>query len=158
MQNLKSRYYEEALALADLDCSDGETILGLLRNAHEEGDPRGTYAIASCYVDGKYGSEVDEKIAHRLFKSISKYDLPEAIFALAYSYDVGDVCRRNRKSAFSLYMRAALLGHREACWQVSEFYREGLTVEHDGRLAKAWRRRAKCEEEDISPPYRIWLR
>ncbi len=132
--------------------------MGLLQEAAEEGDVRAVYARASCYVDGKYGSIQDSRKAFYLFKIIEDFNVAEAVFAIAYSYDLGDGCRRNRKVAFSYYVKSGLLGHLEACRQVSEFYREGIHVPFNARIGRAWGLRARCKEEEISPPYRLWLR
>jgi TPR repeat protein len=147
-----------ALREADKKDRNNSYVLELLDKSHLEGDIRGSYARAACYVDGKYNSEINRKKAIRIFKSLQNSDLPEAIFSVAYLYDVGDSVSVDKNKAFSLYMRSALLGHREACRQVAEFYREGASVLRDPKLARAWNKRARSDEESISPIYRIWLR
>jgi TPR repeat protein len=94
----------------------------------------------------------------KLLKSIEDSFIAESLFDLAVSYDLGVGVRTNDKRAFSLYMKAALLGHAESCQQISEYYREGKLVARDMSVAKAWKMRAACAEEDISPSYRVKLR
>jgi uncharacterized protein len=149
--------YEKSLKLTEAESADSDEILELLESAAADGDYRAIYARASCYVDGKFGSVIDQKKANKMFLSLKSSELPEALFALAYMYDVGDGVRADSNQAFSYYMRAALLGHLEACLQVSEFYREGKDVKQDAKLAIAWRKRSKSQESLISPPWRIWL-
>lgn len=151
--------YARALTLAD----EGERGLGdvlvLLEEAAARGDSRAKYAVANWHLNGMDGVvEKDPRAALILLRELERSFIAEALFDLAWFYDLGKFVRKNEHRAFSLYMRAALLGHSESCRQISEFYREGVLVGHDAKLAKAWATRAEQAEADISPPYRIWLR
>lgn len=158
---IASPAYDEALQLADTG-GDGNVVMSLLQRASQEGDHRAKYAVATWLLSGQEGVvEKDVKAGVKLLKELEDGDLPEALFDLAVSYDYGWVSRRNAAKAFSLYMRAALLGDAEACRQMAGFYEEGKDVKHDRRLAEAWRKRAETGEKgekEISPPYRVWLR
>ncbi|MBK8631678.1 MAG: sel1 repeat family protein [Sphingomonadales bacterium] len=156
--NKASDLYELALEMSDSMSGDSSAILQILEQASELGDDRATYARASCYSDGKFGSVIDNKKANRMFFSLKSSDVAEALFAVAYMYDVGDGVKISPTTALSYYMSAALLGHLEACNQVSEFYREGRHVNRDSRIARAWKKRSKSDELLISPPWRVWLR
>lgn len=153
-----SAKYDEALIFADRSPVEDNRIFSLLNLASEEGDDRATYALASCYRYGSFGVKKDEKIAHSLTKKLQDSNIAEAIFNIAFDYDVGNYVKEDEYKAFSFYMKAALLGNLESCVQVSRFYKEGRAVRRDARLAKCWRDRSKFPEEKISSPSRVWLR
>lgn len=152
--------YEIALEIADRENEelDGDRVLSLLDNGIEEGDERAACARAICYVDGKYGSDIDGTKATELFLGLSESKVPEALFALAVSFDKGDGVVKNQSVAFDYYLEAATLGHSEACFQVSEFFREGLIVLESENLQGFWLKRSQRKESEISPPDRVWLR
>ena len=152
--------YELALRVADsqTNSQDSEKILKLLDLGVAEGDDRAAYARAVCFANGQYGSSVDELEAFRLFSRISKSKIAEALFDLAVCYDLGQGVEKDQFAAFEFYQRAATLGHTEACAQVSEFFREGVTVPESENLEKFWLERSKMKEREISPPDRVWLR
>jgi len=79
------------------------------------------------------------------------------MFDLAVAYDLGKVVEQDDAKAFSYYMRAALLGDKEACRQISQFYVEGKVVPFDEELGEAWLKRSQQDETEISPPYRVRL-
>lgn len=150
--------YETALELAGGEHPDLSQVYTLLNKAIEDGDDRAKYAIASWYLNGNELIEKNVKVGTNLLKDLQKSNIAEALFDLAVSYDHGWHVRRHEAKAFSLYMRAALLGHKESCKQVSEFYREGKLVNFDRRLSAAWQQRSQEDEKLIAPPYRLWLR
>jgi uncharacterized protein len=154
---INSIHYEMALKEASLTTFDSTYVLALLNRALIEGDDRAIYARAQCFRYGTFGSEIDLKAAHDLNKTLEKSNIAEAVFNLAYDYDIGNFVRKNLKRAFSLYMTAALLGDPESCAQISQFYRLGYVVTKNRNLAKVWKQRSKCDEKLISPPYRRWL-
>ena len=147
-----------ALAVADTTPDAGDTILNCLDRAVEAGDQRAKFARACCFVDGKYGSLIENKAANALFLQLEDSDIAEALFAAAYCYDVGDGVIENKLRAFSLYLKAAILGHKDANWQVSEFFREDVTVPHEEGLVEFFKARSELEERLISPPQRLQLR
>lgn len=151
--------YLRALELSDTPDYDTTETFHLLQAASEEGDCRAKYAIATWLLNGMPGAvEKDEAAGFKLLKQLEKSNIAEAILDLAVAYDLGKVVRRNEKRAFSLYMRAALLGDAQACEQISQFYEEGKIVLHDAKLRDAWSIRAQQVEASISPPYRERLR
>lgn len=149
--------YEIALTLSRSDPPDLHAAKSSLSKAHEKGDVRATYALATWYLHGNEVIEKNEKVGVSMLLDIEKSSIAEAIFDLAFAYDCGEFVDHDDLKAFSLYMRAALLGNREACSQVSQYYAEGVTVQHDPALADAWKARSEQEEQVISPPYRLWL-
>ncbi|MCI4590404.1 sel1 repeat family protein [Sphingobium sp. BYY-5] len=149
--------YEKALALSRSEEPKLREAYELLTKACAEGDMRADYALASWHLYGNDVVERDERKGVSILKSLEKSNIAEALFDLAVSYDYGKSVRRNRKRAFSLYMKSALLGDKSACDQVSQFYAEGKFVPYDKGLAQAWEARAQQSEESISPPYRLWI-
>jgi uncharacterized protein len=156
MENVTD-FYHEALAVARKDDHDSGTVYDLLLHAVEQGDTRAKYAIATWYLAGNACVPKDERRGVEILKELVNADIAEALFDLAYAYDLGRYVRKNARRAFSLYMRAALLGDQESCVQIAEFYREGRLVPHDMGLSRAWKRRSEERQEDISPPYRVWI-
>lgn len=151
--------YLVALELADEANPNLAEAFESLREAASAGDIRAEYAIATWYLHGREGVvERDVLLAFEMLKGLEDSCIPEAIFDLAIFYDFGEFVERDEERAFSLYMQAALLGNKEACEQIAEFFREGSVVEHDEKLQRAWLRRAEQKEAEISPPYRVWLR
>lgn len=150
--------YLRAMSMCE-DEADPTAAYELLRAAASQGDYRAKYAIATWLLHGMDGVvEKDMKAGFALLKELADSNIAEALFDLAVSYDYGWGTRRNERSAFSCYMSAALLGSAESCEQIAEFYREGTIVKTDPRLYRAWKKRGKQPERDISPPYRLWLR
>lgn len=151
-------FYDLALDIAENVPSDVSRAMILLKDAVDQGDPRAMYAIATWKIHGMPPDiEQDTREGIRLMKLAAKHPIAEALFDLAVIYDHGVLIRRNVKKAFSLYARAALLGDTESCAQLSQFYREGKTVDYDEDLAEAWLIRSREDEASISPSYRIWL-
>lgn len=151
--------YDAALKLANSDDWDASArkILEYLEIGVVDNDPRALCARAMCYVDGKYGSEVNDSKAMKLFLKLSSSHVPEALFALAVSYDTGDGVGKDEFKALSYYLRAATLGHSEACFQVSEYFREGKHIKRDKELEIFWLERSNKDEREVSPRDRIWL-
>jgi TPR repeat protein len=152
--------YELALKTADAQPIEGESdrVLSLLDLGVEEGDERAIYARAVCFSNGKYGSAIDESKAFILFSRLSESSITEALFDLAVCYDLGQGVTKNQFTAFEYYLKAATLGHKEACSQVSEFFREGVTVPVSENLQCFWLERSQKKEAEISPADRLRLR
>ncbi|GGE98106.1 hypothetical protein GCM10011404_34060 [Sphingomonas prati] len=149
--------YVAALALCDQAEPDLVQAHLLLKRAAEHGDDRAKYALATWYLHGNDAVEKNERLGVSMLKKLANSNVAEAVFDLAIAYDYGRQVRRNEKKAFSFYMRAALLGDRESCSQLAQFFKEGKIVDANPVVASAWERRAQEEERDISPPYRQWL-
>jgi hypothetical protein len=151
--------YAVALSIADEPEPNLTKVHSLLRSAHSKGDKRAKYAIATWLLHGVEGIvHQDVRTGIQMLRELQYDNIPEALFDLAVSYDLGKGVKKNEKKAFSLYMRSALLGSSDASFQISEFYREGRLVSRDVPLARAWKVRSERNEQEISPPYRLWLR
>ncbi|ALJ11564.1 tetratricopeptide repeat protein [Sphingopyxis macrogoltabida] len=149
--------YSKALAICRAPEADISEAYKLLSQASQEGDTRATYALSTWYLFGNEVVEKNEEYGVKLLKTLEKSNIAEAIFDLAVSYDYGKHVKKNNRKAMSLYMRAALLGDKASCEQVSQYYSEGKSVPYDKLLADAWKERAEQEENSISPSYRVWL-
>ncbi len=155
---IESTVLDSTSTFNDEEIANGEAkLLEIMHLAANEGDDRATYFIAACYRFGDWGVEIDKKRAHNMTKTLENSNIPVALYNLGADFDVGNVIKRNSKRAFSLYYRAALLGDKVACEEISKFYAVGEIVPKDLKLAKAWKKRAECDEKEISPPYRRWL-
>ncbi|MFZ5746951.1 MAG: tetratricopeptide repeat protein [Pseudomonadota bacterium] len=152
--------YELAIKIADAEQNEGQSskVLNLLDLGVEGGDERAIYARAVCYSNGTFGSDIDESKAFRLFSKLSESNIPEALFDLGACYDLGQGVAKDQFAAFECYLRAATLGHKEACCQVSEFFREGVVVPESEYLRRFWLGRSQKKEAEISPADRIQLR
>jgi uncharacterized protein len=155
---MKYDYYSAALEQADRNIPNDLSVLKFLDDGIALGDEKSAFARACCYEDGKFGSKIDKKLANSLFFSLKNSNLPEALFAIAYCYDVGDGIRTNKSLAFDFYLKAAVLGHSEANLQIAEFFREGSTVPRRRLLGQFFRNRSHMPEAVISPKQRMKLR
>jgi uncharacterized protein len=150
-------YFEKAVKLCRLKKPKLKDAFELFLSASHDGNPKAIYALATWYIFGNEVVEKNEKQAVKLLKSIVNSNIAEANFQLALAYDQGWGVKRHSGRAFSLYMRAALLGDKDACDQISQYYAEGKYVKFDENLAAAWKTRSEQCEKDISPPYRVWM-
>lgn len=155
-----SSAYGTALEIASSnpDKKKGKKVLALLDEAIVQGDERAIYARAVCYSDGTCGSQLDKAKATSLFLKLANSFIPEALFAVAGSYDYGEGVEEDQFAAFEHYLKAATLGHSEACFQVSEFFREGSVLPKSKSLQDFWLERSKKKETEISPNDRVWLK
>jgi TPR repeat protein len=99
----KSKLYDRAMSEARNKAGDPAKTHRLLTRAHERGDARATYALASWYLHGKEGivSRHPAK-AVALLRAAAEDDLAEAAFDLAVSYEKGIGVRKAiRKLSFS---------------------------------------------------------
>ena len=149
--------YEEALRNARAENVDGQAVLSALSKAHEEGDARATYALASWNLNGADFVPVNVQKGIELLRSIEDQPVAEALYDLAVAYDLGKGVRRNPRKAFELYMKSALLGHLEANRQVGQFFIAGEFVQFNRNIGRMWNRRGQLTEAEISPPQRLLL-
>lgn len=149
--------YHSALILSRSTPPDIHAAYDLLTKAAENGDDRAIYAIATWHLFGNDIIEKNEERGVSMLLSLEKSNIAEALFDIAVSYDHGRHVERDTDKAFSFYMRSALLGDKSACDQISQFYAEGIVVQHDEFIANAWKMRSEQDEISISPPYRRWI-
>ncbi|WP_116004323.1 MULTISPECIES: tetratricopeptide repeat protein [unclassified Simplicispira] len=135
--------YELALAAASSSQPKLEAARSLLEEAHQNGDPRATYALATWCLFGHGGFELDLKRAVALLKEASKADIPSAHFDLAVCYEKGSGVRRNNKLAYRHFLAASLYGDNDAYGEVGRCLYYGIGIDRDRKAAKIWLRRAR---------------
>jgi len=152
--NITSHAYEMALEEARRSLPNGDSVMRFLTEAHRIGDKRSTYALSVIFFNGQFNQKVNQKKAKNLLKMAAKSNVAEAVFDLAVHIDNNESEDGDEMEVYCLYMRAALLGHREACRQMSAFHLEGKIVPHDRLLASEWKLRAKSSDFPQDPPWR----
>jgi TPR repeat protein len=107
-------------------------------------------------IEGLFPADTSK--AFSLLSSLENSFIAEALFDLAYCYDTGEGVPDDEEKAFCLYMNSALLGDKESCEQVSEFFLEGKLVPQSDSVAEAWHKRAELSDQERSPPHRVMIR
>ncbi|WP_156909309.1 tetratricopeptide repeat protein [Ottowia thiooxydans] len=134
--------YDLALEAATRSHPDMKLAQSLLEKAHQGGDPRASYALATWYLHGDKAYPVDLKQAIKLLKTAAGADIDDAHFDLAYCYEVGLGIRKNLRTAYRHYLAAALNGDEEAHAEVGRCLYYGIGVNRDRKIADIWLRRA----------------
>jgi TPR repeat protein len=124
------------------DNPNEELAFSLFEQAHESGDPRATYAIATWYFHGKYVKKNINK-AVILFKESARKKVPDAMYDLAACYEGGTGVKKGKKKAFELYLKAALRNDHQSVEEVARCYWFGIGVNINKRVARIWYERAK---------------
>lgn len=134
-----SRLYDLALVEARKPRANLQRALDLLTRAHENGDARAAYALATWYLHGRPGL-VTRNMARavRLLTEAASADHSDAIFDLAVCYERGAGVRRSYRKAAVLYLRSALLDDKQARRAMGKLYWHGLGVKRDRAIAKVW--------------------
>lgn len=128
-------------------------VARLLEAAHEAGDARAAYALATWYLHGKF-FEKNMRRAVALLREATEGDVPDALYDLALCYENGEGVRRNAAKAVELYLRAALLGETQSVYEVGRCYYYGIGVEKDRRIARVWLDRAEATAARTPPSSR----
>lgn len=119
-----------------------------LQTAAELGDAEATYAIGTWHLFGTY-LERDVTKAFMLIKAAADSDYPPALFDLATMFEKGEGTAKSEGAAFECYMRAALLGDKQAPAEVSRCWYYGIGIKKNERLAEVWSEHS--EEMNSSP-------
>jgi TPR repeat protein len=133
--------YQQALDLATSPGADLEAVRPLLISAHEAGDARATYALATWYLHGRVVRKNMRK-AVALLRQAARDNLPDALYDLAVCYENGEGVRKSMRRAASLYLKAALSGDLPSVYEVGRCYYHGLGVTADKAMANVWLDRA----------------
>jgi TPR repeat protein len=116
----------------------------LLRSSVRKGNASAAYALATWYLFGQEPCIKKDFIrAAQLLKLAAAADLPEALYDLGVSYELGQGLKKNLKLAFRHYLRAALRGDGDAIFAVGRCLYWGIGVSADRGLAAIWYERAK---------------
>ena len=134
--------YDEALKKAQRKGARVQAVMPLLVAAHEAGDARATYALATWYLHG-VGVPKDLRHSILLLKQASKLENPDAMYDLAICYEKGEGIAKNLNKAFELYLKAAQQGDKLALYEVGRCYYHGIGVRKDRRKARVWLDRAE---------------
>ena len=124
------------------DNPNEELAFSLFERAHESGDPRATYAIATWYLFGGYVKKNINR-AVLLLKESARKKIPDAMYDLAVCFEDGTGVKRGKKKAFDLYLKAALRNDHQSVEEVARCYWFGIGVNRDRRVARIWYERAK---------------
>ncbi len=108
------------------------------RLAAQEGYPEAQNALANLYFYG-IGTSQNYRESLRWYEKVPRQSDPEALQNMGYIYanGLGGV-RKNLKKAFSLYLKAANLGHIGSQYFLGHFYVKGLGVEKNNIQALMW--------------------
>jgi TPR repeat protein len=111
--------YSDAIRMAR-KAGPTKAAAALLRESHDSGDPRATYSLATWYIHGTptAGIKVSPRKAIQLLRKAARKGVPDAVYDLAYSYEVGFGVRKAPSKAFDLYVQAAQKGCKLALKEV----------------------------------------
>jgi TPR repeat protein len=126
--------YETALDSMKDQSRTHDEISDLLTIAHEKGDARATYALATWYLHGTHFDKNVEKATELLIVAADS-NIPEALFDLAYSYESGVGVDVDENQEFELYLKSSLLGDREALREVGRCLTYGVGTDVNERVA-----------------------
>ncbi len=134
--------YELALKIATRKKPDLARALTLLTEAHDKGDCRATYALATWYLFGNEAIQRNFRTAVRFLKLAAKADIAAAHFDLAVCYETGQGIKKNERTAFRHYLAAALNGDNDSFAEVGRCFYYGIGVSLDRKAAEVCFRRA----------------
>lgn len=154
--NGQDKRYDEALRKAQAENTPLDKIASLLTAAHEAGDARATYALATWYVHGRFFKK-DTRKGIALLREAARSNIAVALYELAGYYEVGHGLRKNPIRAASLFLQAALHGDKQSIYEIGRCYYHGTGVQRDRRIAWVWLDRAKTLGigEDTRPEHPV---
>lgn len=127
--------YEAAFKEIQGEEPDWERAYRHLVRAHKAGDARATYAIGTWYLHGQYLPKRRQKGLAYIRKAADQGIAP-AMFDLAVALETGDGVRKSSSRAAESYLKAALLGDREAMYETGRCLYYGIGIAQDRRLAR----------------------
>jgi TPR repeat protein len=138
---LDKRYDAALVRMHDNDAPLSD-VASLLEAAHEAGDVRATYALATWYLHGRlFQKNVRRSV--ELLRKAAESDVPDALFDLAVCYEKGTGVAKNTRRAVQLYLRAALHGDKQSVYEIARCYYHGIGVQRDRSVARVWQDRAE---------------
>lgn len=141
--------YELALKVIRRKRPDLMQASALLEQAHEQGDPRATYALATWLLSGNAIYPQDLRKAVKLLKLAAKADIAAAHFDLAVSYETGQGIKKDDKAAYRHFLAAALNGDNASLAEVGRCHYHGIGIVRDRKVAEVWLRRADVLAVDV---------
>jgi uncharacterized protein len=136
--------YELALRAASRKRPDLVRAGALLEEAHDQGDRRATYALATWYLFGNEAYPQSLRKAIQLLKLAAKADIASAHFDLAVSYETGQGIKKSEQAAYRHFLAAALNGDNDSLTEVGRCLYYGIGVGRDRKTAEIWFRRAEA--------------
>ncbi|QNP59929.1 tetratricopeptide repeat protein [Paenacidovorax monticola] len=134
--------YELAFEAATSRSPNLALAKSLLEKAHQNGDPRASYALATWYLYGHGGCSIDLPQAIEMLKIAAEADIASAHFDLAVSYETGNGIRKSVRAAYRHFLAAALNGDNDSYAEVGRCLYHGIGVARDRKSAEIWFRRA----------------
>jgi uncharacterized protein len=114
----------------------------LLVKSHKAGDRRATYALATWYIHGRF-FEVDAEKSFRMLRQAARAGIPEALFDLGQSYEVGFGVAKSLEKAAECYIESAFKSDMDAVYEVVRCVYWGIGLRRNKRLAYLIRDRWK---------------
>jgi len=144
-KRVPERAYDEAFRIMTEDATpDIAAAYALLHDAHDGGDRRATYAIATWYLFGKAPVVArDYKAAFELLRLAAEANIPDALYDLGVSYERGAGTEASERSAFLCFLRAAVLGDSKGAYAVSRCYMHAFGTAKDQDTSDIWYDRAR---------------
>ncbi|MDZ4381724.1 MAG: hypothetical protein U0942_10325 [Parvibaculum sp.] len=143
MEEAMAGEYERALKNAKRSKRPSRRTYELLRVVADNGDPRAIYAIATWYLHGHEFTGTNFKKAAQMLRKAADAGIAEAAYDLAVSCEKGLGVKKSEKTAFRLYVRAALLGDAQSHYEVGRMYFWGLGTQRDRKIARDWFQKAE---------------
>lgn len=131
------RLYSKALAEARNERHNVKLVQNLLEKAMKLGNPKAIYALGTWYLHGKNVVK-DTSKAIEFFKLASEGDVSDAYFDLAVCFEKGVGVKLNEEKAFANYLKAALIGDKQAIYEVGRCYYHGIGVTKNKKIANIW--------------------
>ena len=149
LRPIKGNHYFQ-LALDEMLNSepDHQKAAEHLEIAYTCGNKDAAYALATWYLHGTYFKK-NWRIGFKLLREAAKAKVPEALYDLAVSYDLGKGVPKNDKQAAELYLEAAIKGDFDAVLQIERCFYYGIGVAKDRRISKVWCDHADAMDFDL---------
>lgn len=141
--------YELALKVATRARPNLLRACALLEEAHDQGDRRATYALATWHLFGNEVYSKNVRKAVQLLRLAANADIALAHFDLAVSYETGQGIKKNEKAAYRHFLAAALNGDNDSLAEVGRCLYYGIGIARDRKAAEVWFRRAETLGVDV---------
>jgi TPR repeat protein len=109
--------------------------VGIIESLAQAGDAKAKYILATWYIHGVHGYEIDIERAKLLLEEASEELVPEACYDLAFLIENNAKGRNKNKDAFSLYLLSAILGDKDAIGEVVRCLYYGVGVYKNKNIA-----------------------
>jgi len=151
--SIKTKEYDSARSMSKNDQLYIENAGYLLEIAHQKGDRRASYALATWYLHGNGKYKKDKSKAIYFLKIAADAGIPCANYDIAVCYEIGDGVKKNTRVAYKHYLSAALGGDYDAVEEVARCLHYGIGVMKDRSIAQVWylhyERIKECKNRDM---------